>query len=94
MKKRGLRIIRHLILIAAASIVYAAGVSLFLDPNNLAPGGVTGVSVIRNRNRNTVFSVKCSDCFAGDLEIRLALYYENCLCDFYDFGFYKSFVRL
>ncbi|MCI9006756.1 MAG: YitT family protein [Lachnospiraceae bacterium] len=49
MKKRGLRIIRHLILIAAASIVYAAGVSLFLDPNNLAPGGVTGVSVILNR---------------------------------------------
>jgi Uncharacterized conserved protein len=49
MKKRGLRIIKHLILIAAASIVYAAGVSLFLDPNNLAPGGVTGVSVILNR---------------------------------------------
>lgn len=40
MKKRGLRTIKHLILIAAASVIYAAGVSLFLDPNNLAPGGV------------------------------------------------------
>ena len=49
MKKRGLRTIKHLILIAAASVIYAAGVSLFLDPNNLAPGGVTGVSVILNR---------------------------------------------
>lgn len=49
MKKRGLRTIKHLILIVAASVIYAAGVSLFLDPNNLAPGGVTGVSVILNR---------------------------------------------
>ncbi len=49
MKKRGLRTIKHLILIAAASVIYAAGVSLFLDPNNLAPGGVTGVAVILNR---------------------------------------------
>ena len=47
MKKRGLRTIKHLILIAAASVIYAAGVSLFLDPNNLAPGG--GVAVILNR---------------------------------------------
>lgn len=38
-----------LILIAVAAAVYAAGISLFLDPNNLAPGGVTGISVILNR---------------------------------------------
>lgn len=49
MKKNWFRTIFHLVLIAAASIVYAAGVSLFLDPNNLAPGGVTGISVILNR---------------------------------------------
>lgn len=36
-------------IIVAASAVYAAGISLFLDPNNLAPGGVTGISVILNR---------------------------------------------
>lgn len=35
--------------ITAASVIYALGVSLFLDPNALAPGGVTGVSVILNR---------------------------------------------
>lgn len=33
----------------AASVIYAAGIALFLDPNNLAPGGVTGISVILNR---------------------------------------------
>lgn len=31
------------------SFLYAAGVGLFLDPNNLAPGGLIGVSVILNR---------------------------------------------
>ena len=49
MKKRGLRTIKPPSLIAAASNVDAAAVSHFLDPNNLAPGGVTGVSVILNR---------------------------------------------
>lgn len=39
----------QLLMIIAASAVYAAGISLFLDPNNLAPGGVTGISVILNR---------------------------------------------
>ena len=34
------------VVIAVASIIYAVGISLFLDPNNLAPGGVTGISVI------------------------------------------------
>lgn len=49
MKKTWLRMIRDLILIAAASVIYAIGISLFLDPNNLAPGGVTGIAVILNR---------------------------------------------
>lgn len=35
--------------IPAASLLYAAGISLFLDPNRLAPGGVTGIAVILNR---------------------------------------------
>ncbi|MDO5411083.1 MAG: YitT family protein [Lachnospiraceae bacterium] len=41
--------IKQLLTIVAAAVVYAAGISLFLDPNNLAPGGVTGISVIFNR---------------------------------------------
>lgn len=36
-------------IILFATIVYAAGISLFLDPNNLAPGGVTGIAIILNR---------------------------------------------
>lgn len=35
--------------ITAAAAVYAAAVSLFLDPNSLAPGGVTGIAIILNR---------------------------------------------
>ena len=49
MMKKRLRTARDLVLIAAASLIYAAGISLFLDPNNLAPGGMTGIAVILNR---------------------------------------------
>ena len=35
--------------ITVAAFVYAAGVSLFIDPNSMAPGGVTGISVILSR---------------------------------------------
>jgi len=49
MKKTWLRTTRDMIIIAFAAFIYAAGISLFLDPNNLAPGGVTGISVILNR---------------------------------------------
>lgn len=41
--------IRNGIYIFAGVIFYAVGISLFLDPNNLAPGGVIGISVILNR---------------------------------------------
>lgn len=36
-------------IITIASFLYAAAVALFLDPNSLAPGGVTGISIILNR---------------------------------------------
>ncbi len=48
-RKTMVRQIRNLVLIAIASAIYAVGISLFLDPNNLAPGGITGISVIVNR---------------------------------------------
>lgn len=36
-------------LIVLGSLLYAIGISMFLDPNNLAPGGVTGIAIIVNR---------------------------------------------
>ncbi len=41
--------LKKYIVITAASFVYAAGVSLFIDPNSIAPGGVTGISIILSR---------------------------------------------
>lgn len=38
----------NLIKITIASVIYAIGISCFLDPNQLAPGGVTGIAVILN----------------------------------------------
>lgn len=37
------------ITITIACFIYGVSVSLFLDPNSLAPGGVTGISIIMNR---------------------------------------------
>jgi len=37
-----------IIFITFGSFVYAMGISVFLDPNNLAPGGTTGIAIIIN----------------------------------------------
>lgn len=49
LKKTPVRRLWDYMVITVASFIYAAGVSLFLDPNSLAPGGVTGISIILNR---------------------------------------------
>lgn len=51
MKKNNkvIKIIVKVIKVILATCLYSAGVALFLDPNNLAPGGVTGVSILLNR---------------------------------------------
>lgn len=36
-------------MITIFSFTYAAGISLFLDPNKLAPGGVSGISIMLSR---------------------------------------------
>ncbi len=48
-KKTWKRRILDYLMITAASFLYAVAVSLFLDPNSLAPGGVTGIAIILNR---------------------------------------------
>lgn len=37
------------IMITLAAFLYSVAVSFFLDPNSLAPGGVTGIAIILNR---------------------------------------------
>lgn len=41
--------VRNYLIITIFSITYAVGISLFLDPNNLAPGGVSGISIMLSR---------------------------------------------
>lgn len=41
------RILDYL-LMTVSCVCYGAAISLFLDPNNLAPGGVSGISIILN----------------------------------------------
>lgn len=49
-EKKGIRrILRDYMVITVAAIIQSAAISLFLDPNNLAPGGVTGIAIILSR---------------------------------------------
>ena len=41
--------ITKILVITMASIIYAAGVTLFLDKKDIVPGGVTGMAMILNR---------------------------------------------
>lgn len=43
------RVVWNYVIITAFSFTYAVGISLFLDPNNLAPGGISGISIMLNR---------------------------------------------
>ncbi len=38
--------VKKFIILTLGSLIYASGVSLFLDPNNLAPGGLSGLAII------------------------------------------------
>lgn len=48
MKKAGKIALNYLTLTAAA-FIYAVAISLFLDPNDIAAGGVTGISILISR---------------------------------------------
>lgn len=48
MKKSVLHRLKDYGMIFLSCFIYASGISLFLDPNKLAPGGVSGISIIIN----------------------------------------------
>lgn len=41
-----LKLIKKYLMITLGALLYAMGISLFSEPNNLAPGGVSGISVV------------------------------------------------
>ena len=43
------RAVNKYFMITLASLIFGIGISLFIDPNNLAPGGVSGLSIILSR---------------------------------------------
>ncbi len=47
--KSALQRIKDFLVITIASFVYAMGVAQFADPNNLAPGGMTGLAIVLSR---------------------------------------------
>lgn len=44
-----IQLLKKYLVITFAALLFGAGISLFIDPNNLAPGGVSGLSVIFSR---------------------------------------------
>lgn len=49
MKNSALEIAKQILLCTVGSTIYAAAVSLFLDPNGIVPGGFTGIAMIIGR---------------------------------------------
>ena len=43
-----LTILKNYGLLTVGAFIYAFGIAVFLDPNHLAPGGVSGISIILN----------------------------------------------
>lgn len=79
MKNNIIKRIKEYALITIAAVIYAVSISLFLDPNNIAPGGITGVAILINR---------FTDIPVGTLN--LALNIPIVLLGLYKFGF--SFI--
>ena len=50
-KNKYVMLAMKLVVIVVASIIYAVGISLSLDPNNLAPGGVLSLIHISEPTR-------------------------------------------
>lgn len=48
-RKKAFKVVWDYVIITVFSLTYAVGISLFLDPNNLAPGGVSGISIMLSR---------------------------------------------
>lgn len=48
-KNKTIHTVKRYLVITMACIVYGAGISLFIDPNHMAPGGFTGLAVILSR---------------------------------------------
>lgn len=48
MKKKYKSLLLKVVFITFGSILYSIGISLFLDPNKLAPGGTTGIAIVIN----------------------------------------------
>lgn len=44
--------VKEYLIITLASLIYGVGTSILVDPNNLAPGGMTGLAIVLNRLAN------------------------------------------
>lgn len=49
MTKLAAKRLKCYILVTIAAVIYSAAIGLFLDPNDIAPGGVTGIAILVNR---------------------------------------------
>ena len=51
-KSKNLRRLAEYVVITIGAIIYGATTSLLIDPNNIAPGGLTGLAIVLNRLLN------------------------------------------
>ena len=46
MKNKVVKFIIRYVVITLSAIMYGLGIGLFLNPNQLAPGGISGIAII------------------------------------------------
>ena len=47
-RQKFLTVLKNFVLMTVGALIYGFGIAVFLDPNHLAPGGVSGLSIIIN----------------------------------------------
>ena len=80
--------IKDYTIITLASVLFGVAISQFLNPNNIAPGGVSGISMIINRLipievGTLIFDDQYSDFVDGIVEIWTSIFDFYHICNFY-----------
>lgn len=48
-KKRIQNLLKRYVMITLGAFIYSLSICIFLDPNNIAPGGISGIAILANR---------------------------------------------
>ena len=83
--KQTIKLFREYGIMIFGTIIYAIGIAMFLEPNHLAPGGVTGISIILNsfiplETGTLIFMINIPLIILGYLKLGRKLIWRSFFC--------------